>query len=93
MKTEIAINMESSSIGRLSFAMPDMRSINLCNATIGIFDARGKSLTVEFLTGAKFGELDMDGGTRFFTQEGKPFPRNLVQIVEEDGYRTFRFAK
>ncbi len=76
----ISINMDGSNVGGQLDLGDDMRGVSLRDATIGVFHAEGKKLTLEFLQGARFGQLTADYTTEFYTQEGQRLPSGAVSV-------------
>ena len=83
----ISINMDGSNVGGQLDLGDDMRGVSLRDATIGVFHAEGKKLTIEFLQGARFGQLTADNTTEFFSEQGQRLPSGSVSVDKDDqGY-------
>ncbi len=67
----IKIDLTDGDIGGELNLGDDLREVSLRNATIGVFHAEGKKLTVEFLEGARFGQLTADASTEFYNEAGQ----------------------
>ncbi|MCB1682821.1 MAG: hypothetical protein KDI61_04950 [Alphaproteobacteria bacterium] len=84
---QISIDLSGGDIGGELDVGQDMREVSLKGATIGVFHAEGKKLTVEFLEGARFGELSADHTTEFYNEAGQRLPSGSVSINQDnDGY-------
>lgn len=84
---KVSINMDGANVGGGIDLGNDMREVSLRDATIGVFHAEGKKLTLEFLQGARFGELTADYTTEFYNEEGQRLPSGAVSVnKDEQGY-------
>lgn len=83
----IKIDLTDGDVGGELNLGNDMREVSLRNATIGVFHAEGKKLTVEFLEGARFGQLTADASTEFYSEAGQRLPSGAVSVSRDaDGY-------
>ncbi len=67
----------------------DSRDFLMVDATIGLLDARGMKLTLDFMKGAKFREIKMDDETKFYDLENNRIKSEVIP-VKEGGYKTLK---
>lgn len=82
---QIKIDLTDGHVGGELNLGDDLREVSLRNATIGVFHAEGKKLTVEFLEGARFSQLTADASTEFYSEAGQRLPSGSVSLNRDEG--------
>lgn len=94
-KIEPAVNIDGASIsGEFSAVATmfgvedpnDLRLVSMRGATLGAFDARGKKLTLPFLEGARFSQLQADDTTEVYDDEGQRLSAT-VEVIQDGDYQ------
>ena len=68
----------------------DFRKVSLRFATMGVFDARGKKLTLPFFEGARFESLQIDDTTEIYDDEGNRVDAD-VRVIQDGEYQMLDF--
>ena len=94
-KIQPIVNLDGANIGGEFSAVAsmfgvsdpnDLRLVSMRGATLGLFDARGKKLTLSFLEGARFSELQADSTTEVYDDEGQKLPAS-VEVIQDGEYQ------